>query len=190
VSLLAVTACSAAAPAQASPLTQATRPFNRRTATPSDTETPAPTATYLPTATATATPQPTATDSPTPNPVPCNLAAFAGNVTLPDLTSVIPGRTYIKTWTLRNIGTCTWNTNYSLVFISGDQLGPTTSVHLQYVIKPGSYINLSVPLVMPNPTKTTTYTSYWMLKSDSGEFFGIGENGNAAFWAKVMIFVH
>jgi hypothetical protein len=155
-----------------------------------DTETPIPTATDLPTPTVTATPPPTATPSITPNPIPCNLAAFAGNVTLPDLTSVIPGRIYPKTWQLRNIGTCTWNTNYSIVFISGDQLGPTTSVRLPGVIKPGSYVNVSVPLVMPNPTKTTTYTSYWMLKSDSGEFFGIGTHGNGAFWAKVIIFVH
>jgi hypothetical protein len=190
--LMAVTACSAAAPAQASSPTQATRTFNRRTttATAAATEPVVPTATDLPTFTATATPLPTETPSATPNPVPCNLAAFAGNVTLPDLSSVIPTRTYTKTWTLRNIGTCTWSTDYSIVFISGDQLGPTTSVKLPGAIKPGSYVNVSVPLVMLNPTKTTTYTSYWMLKSDSGQFFGIGTNGNGAFWAKVTIFVH
>jgi len=187
VVLMGVTACSAAAPAQVSPTSQATRTFNRRTATPANTETPVPTATDIPTATATATPAPTETPTATTNPIPCNLAAFGGNVTLPDLTSVIPTRTYTKTWTLRNIGTCTWNTNYSIVFISGDQLGPTTSVALPGVIKPGSYVNVSVNLVMPNPTKTTTYTSYWMLKSDTGQFFGIGTNGNGAFWVKVTI---
>jgi len=188
--LMAVTACSTAVSAQVASPIQAPRTFNRPTATVAASQTMAPTATDAPTTTATAAPLPTATPSATPNPVPCNLAAFAGNVTLPDLTSVIPGRTYTKTWQLRNIGTCTWNTNYSLVFVSGDKLGSTTSVSLPGVIKPGSYVNVSVPLTMPNPAKTTTYTSYWMLKSDTGQFFGIGTNGNAAFWASVTIFVH
>ncbi|HVP22237.1 MAG TPA: NBR1-Ig-like domain-containing protein [Anaerolineaceae bacterium] len=190
--LLALTACSTTTPTQVVAPTQPTRSFNRPTAAPTGTETPIPTATELPTATATmtATPAPTETPTATTNPKPCNLAAFAGNVTLPDLTSVIPTRAYTKTWTLHNVGSCTWNTNYSIVYISGDQLGPNTSASLPGVIKPGSYVNVSVTLVMPNPTKTTTYTSYWMLKSDSGEFFGIGTNGNGAFWVKVTIFVH
>ncbi len=191
LALVTITACSTATPTQDFAATQAQRPtrvFVRPTAT--ETETPAPTATFLTTDTPPPTATATVTPSITPNPTPCNLAAFAGNVTLPDLTSVIPGRTYTKTWQLRNVGSCTWSSDYQVVFISGDQLGPNTSARLPGAIKPGSYVNVSINLVMPNPTKTTSYTAYFMLKSDSGEFFGIGQGGNAPFWAKVMIFVH
>jgi hypothetical protein len=194
--LLAVTACSTSTPTQVFQSTQPTRSFNRPTAT--ETVAPAATDTVVPEVTATpdVTSTPSITDTPvatataTTNPKPCNLAAFSSNVTLPDLSSVIPNRTYTKTWQLRNIGSCTWSSDYSIVFISGDKLGPNTSAKLPGAIKPGSYVNVSVSLVMPNPTKTTTYTSYWMLKSDSGEFFGIGQKGDAPFWAKVTIFVH
>jgi hypothetical protein len=192
--LMAVTACSTATPTQVVQPNQPTRAFTRRTATetvpPPATDIPAATSTPAASATPAATQTPSSTATNTPNPVPCNLAAFAGNVTLPDLSSVIPTRTYTKTWQLRNIGSCTWSSDYSVVYISGDQLGPNTSAKLPGAIKPGSYVNVSISLVMPNPTKTTTYTSYFMLKSDSGEFFGIGQNGNGAFWAKVTIFVH
>lgn len=191
LTLVAVTACSTATPTQNFAATQAqvpTRVFVRPTA--AETATPAPTATSLPTDTPPPTATASVTPSITPNPTPCNLAAFAGNVTLPDLTSVIPGRTYTKTWQLRNVGTCTWSSDYQVVYISGDQLGPNTSARLPGAIKPGSYVNVSISLVMPNPAKTTSYTSYFMLKSDSGEFFGIGQAGNAPFWAKVMIYKH
>jgi len=44
----------------------------------------------------------------------------------------------MKTWTLRNAGTCTWTPDYSLVYIKGEQMSGTSpspigqTVHAQW----------------------------------------------------------
>jgi hypothetical protein len=69
---------------------------------------PLPTATLpLPTATATA------------KPVPCNAVAFVKDVSIPDGTDLASGQKFTKTWRLENVGTCTWTTDYDLVFVNG-----------------------------------------------------------------------
>ena len=50
-------------------------------------------------------------------------AQFVADVTVPDGTRYDPGATFTKTWRLKNIGTCTWTTSYTLVFDSGDADG-------------------------------------------------------------------
>jgi len=44
-------------------------------------------------------------------------------VTVPDGWLITPGLVFKKTWRLKNIGTCTWTRNYSLVFAGGEQMG-------------------------------------------------------------------
>ncbi len=43
-------------------------------------------------------------------------AQFVADVTVPDGTRYDPGATFTKTWRLRNAGTCTWTTSYTMVF--------------------------------------------------------------------------
>src|SRR5512143_599465 len=50
-------------------------------------------------------------------------AQFVADVTIPDGTRFAPSATFQKTWRLKNIGTATWTTAYSLVFDSGDRFG-------------------------------------------------------------------
>ena len=45
----------------------------------------------------------------------------------PDNTAFLPGEYFWKTWTFVNTGTCTWDTSYSLVFWSCDQMGGSAS---------------------------------------------------------------
>ncbi|HGJ66308.1 TPA: hypothetical protein ENS27_13160, partial [bacterium] len=47
----------------------------------------------------------------------CNWAGFVADVTVPDGTSFAPGAAFIKTWRLKNIGTCTWTGKYGLSFV-------------------------------------------------------------------------
>ena len=42
-------------------------------------------------------------------------AQFVTDVTVPDGTKYDPGATFTKTWRLRNVGTCTWTTAYTMV---------------------------------------------------------------------------
>ena len=58
---------------------------------------------------------------PTNTPSPCNNAVFVSE-TVPDGTEYDVGESFTKTWRLKNVGTCTWNTNYKLKFKSGDPM--------------------------------------------------------------------
>ena len=78
----------------------------------------------------------------------CDRAQFIADVTVPDGTNVLPGLTFAKTWRLKNIGTCTWTTSYTLVFASGDALGGS-SVNLPSTVVPGQTVDVSVSLTAP-----------------------------------------
>ena len=41
----------------------------------------------------------------------CDWMAFVTDVTIPDGTVLQPNETFVKTWRIKNIGTCAWNTN-------------------------------------------------------------------------------
>jgi hypothetical protein len=96
-------------------------------------------------------------------------AAFVADVTIPDGTVISPGAAFTKTWRLQNAGTTTWTTSYSLVFISGEQMGTTTSVPVSQSVAPGAQIDLSVDMVAP--TNTGSYQGYWKMKNASGQYF-------------------
>ena len=77
-------------------------------------------------------------------------AQFISDVTVPDGTRFNPGATFTKTWRLRNIGTCTWTTGYSMVFNSGNQMGGPASVPMPSSVAPGQNVDVSVNLTAPN----------------------------------------
>jgi|GEM_PF-1259388 hypothetical protein len=111
-----------------------------------------------------------------------NLANFVSE-TVPDGTSITPGALFTKTWTLSNVGTCTWTTAYSLVFDSGVQMGGPASVPLAAAVPPGSSVTLSVNLYAPSVVGS--YQGYWRLSTDQGVRFGVGAGGASAFWLKI-----
>ncbi|MBC7228016.1 MAG: hypothetical protein H5T61_12435, partial [Thermoflexales bacterium] len=50
----------------------------------------------------------------------CTLGArWVADVTVPDNTAFAPGIPFVKTWRVRNSGTCAWEPGTKLVFISG-----------------------------------------------------------------------
>ena len=109
------------------------------------TDTPEPTQTDLPTE----TPTPSITPSPTPTEIPCDRAAFVMDVTIPDGTDMEPGEAFTKTWRLENNGSCTWTTDYDLIFSDGDDMGPNT-VALTGTVAPGETIDVSINLTAPS----------------------------------------
>ncbi len=112
-----------------------------------------------------------------------NLANFVSE-SIPDGTSMALGAAFTKTWTLTNVGTCTWDTGYSLVFVSGSQMSGPSSVPLTADVPPGSSVTLSVNLVAP--TVAGTYTGYWELSTDQGIRFGVGAGGANDFWVEIV----
>jgi hypothetical protein len=112
-------------------------------------------------------------------------AQFIADVTVPDGTRYDPGATFTKTWRLRNIGTCTWTTSYTMVFDSGEKMGTTTSVNFPSNVAPGQNVDLSVN--MTAPSAAGHYIGYWKFKNAAGTLFGIGFNANKSWWVEINV---
>jgi hypothetical protein len=100
----------------------------------------------------------------------CDAMAFVSDVTVPDGSDYAAGATFTKTWQVRNSATCTWSTSYSVVFVSGNQMGATSPQALTASVAPGSTLDISVN--MTAPSTNGSYTGYWALRNASGENFG------------------
>jgi Ig-like domain from next to BRCA1 gene len=112
-------------------------------------------------------------------------AQFVADVTVPDGSLFDPSQAFTKTWRLRNIGTCTWTTSYTMVFDSGTQMGSTASVPFGTSVAPGATIDLSVSMTAPN--SAGHYIGYWKFKNASGTAFGIGFNANKDWWVEINV---
>jgi hypothetical protein len=147
--------------------------------------------TSTPIQTSTSVPFPTSpifTLTPVPTPVPvvlCDAAYFIKDVTIPDGTVIKRGTNFTKIWRVENIGSCTWNPTYSVVFISGDGFGASTIVPFSEYVYPGSYIDL--PVNMTAPDTDGHYQGFWEMRNDSGALFGIGPQANDAFWVDINV---
>lgn len=118
--------------------------------------------------------------SPTPS---CsNRVAFIRDVTAPDGVKIAAGKTFTKTWRLRNDGACTWGSGYALVFDSGDQMSGPDVVPLTSEVPPQGVIDLSATLTAP--WEKGAYEGFWKLRSASGATFGIGQR---PFWVKIVV---
>ena len=140
------------------------------TATPSaPQDTPAPADTPLPGA---------PTDTPTllpggvtATPILCDALTFdpaTVDVNVPDNTQMQLGQQFVKTWQVRNNGSCTWGAGYKLTFSYGDQMSgvpqPFTGA-----VGPGQEVEISVDFKAP--TKAGTYLSAWQMTNAAGKPF-------------------
>ena len=106
----------------------------------------------------------------TPTGVPCdNVITYVDDVTIPDEYDIAPGTAFTKTWRIKNVGTCTWTTSYTLAFYQDNPMGGPASIPLAVNVIPGQTIDLSVNLVAP--TTAGRYTGKWTLKDQNGNFF-------------------
>ena len=147
--------------------------------------------TTAPTSVPTVEPTAVPTVEPTAVPVTCTyLATFVKDVTIADNSLVAAGRGFVKTWRLRNDGSCTWGPGgLALVFTGGDQLGGPDQVPISSSVAPGQTIDISVNLVAP--TRSGTYTSDWMLTMDGlpadlGPYLGVG-TGNQPLFTRIVV---
>jgi len=127
-------------------------------------------------ATVTVIPMPSATPTVTAmpaQPLGVDRATFISE-TYPDYTVLAPGEQFIKIWNIKNIGTSTWNTAYTLARVSAPQnetLGSPIEIPFPQAVPPGAAAALSIPLTAP--AAPGTYAVYWSLKNERKQSFGV-----------------
>jgi hypothetical protein len=113
-----------------------------------------------------------------------NAAAFMSDMTIPDDTSLQLGSSFVKTWRLQNIGTCTWTPDYQIVFVSGDGMGaPATASFTSNSIAPNGNVDASLSMTAPNTVGT--YQGFYKLRAPDGTIFGIEPAGANPFWVMI-----
>ena len=132
----------------------------------------------IPTETATQIP-------PTPIPLPCNAAKLVADVSIPDFTKLPPDTNFTKTWRIKNVGSCTWLTDFELVFVSGNLMEANSNISLQSNVLPGETIDIDIDFKSPNTIGP--YKSYWMLRTSSAVNFGIGDTAKEVLWVEIEV---
>ena len=115
----------------------------------------------------------------------CDAAAFVTDVTYPDGSVIGRNTTFTKIWRIKNVGTCTWTTSYSLVFVDGEKFGAQGTTSMPASIGPGQTVDIPVGLLTPN--KDGRYKGFWMLRNASGVLFGTGTSANSSIYVDVNV---
>lgn len=95
-------------------------------------------------------------------------AWWVADVTVADHTSIFVGQPFRKTWRIRNAGTSTWGSGYTLAYFGDQQMSGPASVPLP-AAKPGEDVEVSVDLVAPSVTGISRST--WKPRGPKGKFF-------------------
>ena len=96
-------------------------------------------------------------------------AQFVKDVTVPDGTHFAPNAPLVKTWRLRNTGSCSWDGAYLLKFIGGEQM-KGVSAALPQTVKPNETVDISLTLTAPGTAGS--YRGRWRLFAPDGTPFG------------------
>jgi len=125
----------------------------------------------------------------TPNPSEtgsvCDKASFHGDVNIPDGTILPPSTKFTKIWKIRNDGTCTWTSDYALVFSDGYSMGANAAVTLGVEVEPGQTVEIKLDLTAP--LAPGVYRSNWKLRNGDGVVFGLGASGTNSFWVEIEV---
>ena len=101
------------------------------------------------------------------------------DVNIPDNTPMTAGQSFVKTWKIKNSGTCTWDTGYKIIYAgyATQMSGQPQPVPLP--VTPGQEIQISVNFVAP--AQPGSYLSAWTLDNGDGtaysNFYGSNIQG-------------
>jgi hypothetical protein len=101
----------------------------------------------------------------------CDALTFGADVdvNVPDNTTMTAGQNFVKTWKVKNNGSCTWGTGYGLVYGGySDTMSGKAQAFVGPVV-PGQTVEVSVQFVAPN--KAGQYVSAWQMANASGKPF-------------------
>jgi uncharacterized protein YkwD len=117
------------------------------------------------------------------NPPGCtDSASFVADVTVPDNTNFNHGDVIHKVWRVRNSGTCAWNSQYTLVFATGDQMDAPDSTPLN-ATQPGDTLDIAVD--MKAPSEDGSYRADFEINNPAGVAIPIDQA--KTLWAAVTV---
>jgi hypothetical protein len=99
----------------------------------------------------------------------CDSLSFVADVNVPDDTSMSPGQDFIKTWKVKNSGSCPWGAGYKLVYAGYADKMSGEFQPLAAVIQPGEEVEVSVQFKAPDAADQ--YLSAWQMSNPSGVTF-------------------
>ena len=91
------------------------------------------------------------------------------DVNVPDNTVLAPGQDFIKTWKVRNSGSCEWGAGYVLAYAGYTDQMSGQFVALTDVVLPGEEVDVSVQFKAP--AQAGTYLSAWQMRNPAGVTF-------------------
>ena len=104
----------------------------------------------------------------------CNNNQFISDVTVPDGSVVEPGVNFVKTWSVKNTGTCTWDDGYALVYIGGSS--PNLDPYTFEFEDPDDFVTggetANLNLTLTTPCSPGEYQGTWRMRDDRGYYFG------------------
>ncbi|MCP4169103.1 MAG: hypothetical protein GY759_24880 [Chloroflexi bacterium] len=112
-------------------------------------------------------------------------ATFVKDMTIKDNTRIQANKAFEKTWRLRNVGTCTWTTDYNVTFAKGEQMEGASPVPMPKEVAPGKNVDITIAMVAP--ASKGTYKGFWQFENAGGTAFGIGKKGANPFWLKIVV---
>ena len=103
-----------------------------------------------------------------------------------DNTKVTGGASFTKEWTIKNVGTTTWNSSYKLKYVSGGRLSGTNEVAVSGSVPPNSSYTFKVPMYAPSAqTSEKTYKEDWKLTAPSGSTINVGNSSTV--WVQIKV---
>lgn len=99
----------------------------------------------------------------------CDSLEFVADVNVPDNTPMTPGQDFIKTWKVRNNGSCEWGPGYVLAYAEYTDQMSGQFVALTDVVLPGEEVDVSVQFKAPS--QAGTYLSAWQMRNPAGVTF-------------------
>lgn len=99
----------------------------------------------------------------------CDSLEFVADVNVPDDTDMSPGQDFLKTWRVRNAGSCPWGEGYELVYAGYANEMSGQAQPITQVVQPGQEVEVSVQFTAPEAIGE--YLSAWQMSNPAGVTF-------------------
>lgn len=98
----------------------------------------------------------------------CDRVQFISDVTFPDESAVDASEIITKTWRVKNVGSCPWDSSYRLVYIRGEQMnGASPAEIITDPVAPGSSVDISIELTVPEVNGV--HWGVWQIVNGAGD---------------------